>query len=79
MAADPDRRYQTPAEVAAALAPFAADRPKRRRMTGALALVLLLLGGGLAAAAVYRVATDKGEIVIETDDPDIEVVIRQGG
>ncbi len=79
LADNPDQRYQTPAEVAAALAPFTVARPQRRRKVPALALVLLLLGGGLAAAAVYRVATDKGEIVIETEDPDIEVVIRQGG
>ena len=75
---NPDQRYQTPAEVAAALAPFAVARPQRRRKALALTLVLLLLSGGLAAA-VYRVATDKGEIVIETEDPDIEVIIRQGG
>src|SRR5262249_21679092 len=34
--------------------------------------------GGLSAA-VYRIATDKGEIIIETDDPSVEVIIRQGG
>ena len=54
---NPDQRYQTPAEVAAALAPFAVARPQRRRKALALTLVLLLLSGGLAAA-VYRVATD---------------------
>jgi WD40 repeat protein/tRNA A-37 threonylcarbamoyl transferase component Bud32 len=79
LATDPNQRYQTPAEVAAALAPFAAPRPKRRRFALVLALALLLMIGGGLAAAIYRVATDKGEIVIETEDPDIEVVIRQGG
>jgi tRNA A-37 threonylcarbamoyl transferase component Bud32 len=51
MAKDPDRRYQTPAEVAQAVAPFLTQprRPSRRLvgwMVGAAAL-LLLVGGAL--------------------------------
>jgi hypothetical protein len=79
LAADPDQRYQTPAEVAAALAPFTEPRPRRRRPIWLWLALALLLGGGGLTAAVYRIATDKGEIVIETEDPDIEVLIRQGG
>jgi WD40 repeat protein len=33
----------------------------------------------LAAVAVYRIQTDKGELVIETDDPDVEVIVKQDG
>jgi predicted Ser/Thr protein kinase len=47
----------------------------------------LLLGSAIGALAflvlvgliVVRIATDKGELVIETDDPNIEVVVTQGG
>jgi WD40 repeat protein/tRNA A-37 threonylcarbamoyl transferase component Bud32 len=79
LAADPAGRYQTPAEAAAALAPFA-DARRRRPITHLLiALALLLFGAGGLSAAVYRIATDKGEIIIETDDPSVEVIIRQGG
>jgi WD40 repeat protein len=93
MAKSPARRYQTPAEVAAALQLFidpAALRglrkatppapPRRRfRRLAAAALALLLLGGGLLGVAVYRIATDHGELVIRTDNDDVEVVISTGG
>jgi uncharacterized protein (TIGR03067 family) len=54
MAKDPARRYQTPAEAAKALAPFAGGpRPRRTRtrllIAAALALVVVLVG----AAAIY--------------------------
>ena len=79
LAADPAERYATPAEAAAALAPFADARRRRSLSRLLIALALLLLGAGGLSAAVYRIATDKGEIIIETDDPSVEVVIRQGG
>ena len=94
MAKDPADRYQDPAEVAAALAPFASGAieaapdptpradlggapPKRRRSRALswLALPFLLLGLGVA----YRVVTDRGELIIETDDPDVRVELKQGG
>src|SRR5262249_58662540 len=28
---------------------------------------------------IYRIQTDKGEIVIQTEDDDVEVVVKQGG
>jgi serine/threonine protein kinase len=45
--------------------------------------IIGVLIGGLAFAIligwnVIRIATDNGELVIETDDPDIEVVVKQG-
>jgi WD40 repeat protein/tRNA A-37 threonylcarbamoyl transferase component Bud32 len=135
MARDPAKRHSTPADVARALAPFAAAsattstaqaadlsgagtidadaptrpefpvplspesqepgvagptqpappgfRPVRRtRRLGpgiAAAVALSLLGGGLLALGVYRIQTDRGELVIETDDPDIRVIVKRGG
>jgi sugar lactone lactonase YvrE len=87
-AKDPGRRYRTPAEVAAALEPYTADLPAvadAPRGTVRLPGVLLAAAAGsllalvLLGLAVYRIATDKGELVIEAEDPDVEVVVRQGG
>jgi WD40 repeat protein len=91
LAKDPAQRYQTPAEVVQALTPFlrppgpparnraraiAPPRPsgRRRLLLAAGVLGLLLLG-----VVVYRIATDKGELVIETDDDQVEVIIRRKG
>jgi eukaryotic-like serine/threonine-protein kinase len=60
----------------------AASRPSHRRRLRPLvpaALAVLLAGAGLLGLVVYRIATDKGEVVIETDDPDVKVVVKQGG
>jgi WD40 repeat protein len=84
MAKDPAQRYPTPAEVAQALAPFAAGAGRRRwRPAVAVAAAVLLGGLGLAGylygPAVYRLATDQGQLVITVDDPKVEVVLRQQG
>jgi WD40 repeat protein len=97
MANDPKQRYQTPAEVALALEPFANPRraagsdtiaapvvgasprrPRRRLLVASLA-ALLLVGAAVAGVVVYRVQTDKGELVIETDNDDVEVLVSKGG
>jgi WD40 repeat protein len=85
LAKDPARRYPTPAAVAEALAPFTSPEtgptPEPRRPRGRLVVAVaagLLAALGLAGA-VYRIATDTGELVIETVDPNVEVVIKQGG
>jgi WD40 repeat protein len=52
--------------------------PWRRRFVIATA-VLLFLVAGLLGTAVYRIATDKGELVITTESDDVKVVITQGG
>jgi hypothetical protein len=87
MAKKPQDRYQTPAEVAAALAPFVGQvanlPPKkagwqpapRRHLLAASLLAALLLAGGV----VYRIQTDKGELVITTESDDVEVVVRKNG
>jgi WD40 repeat protein len=48
---------------------------------GALALLLGLLGlaAYLLGPAVYRIATDEGEFVVEIDDPQVEAVLTQQG
>jgi WD40 repeat protein len=99
MAKAPEDRYQTPAKVCAALAPFTGTtlaldpaplrrkRAARRKVSGTfprrrwpvVVAALLLALVGIVAAAVYRIQTDNAELVISTDNPDVEVVIKQNG
>jgi uncharacterized protein (TIGR03067 family) len=83
MAKRPDQRYQTPAEVVAALEPFCRPlpqpAPRLRRPLLRLAAAALFAGLVLAGVAVYRVQTDNGEIVITSESDDVEVIVRQGG
>jgi hypothetical protein len=83
LAKKPADRYQTPGEVAAALAPFAQPAPdlprKPRRRLGALLAALLVAAGTLAGATIYRIQTDKGELVISTESDDVDVIVKQGG
>jgi serine/threonine protein kinase len=82
MAKDPAKRYQTPGEVAAALAPFwaptrpvahpAYSRPRRLVVLAASAAALVLAG-------IIYVATDKGRLRIEGDVEDVQVVISKSG
>src|SRR5262249_49984299 len=95
LAKDPDGRYRTAAQGAAALEPFtpAPDTDQgraevwekrrvgvpRRRWSVIATAMLLFLVAGLLGAAVYRIATDKGELVITTESDDVKVVITKGG
>jgi len=83
MARAPAQRYQTPVEVAAALEPFTSTAPGRgavrRRLRVAVAAGLLGLAAVLAALVVFRIQTDRGEIVLQTDDPSIKIVIDKAG
>jgi hypothetical protein len=81
MAKKPANRFQTPAEVAAALAPFAAGTaPVRNRRWPWVAVAALLLAGIVAAAGVvYRIQTDNGEVVITPESPDVEIALLKGG
>jgi WD40 repeat protein len=80
MARSPADRYQTHAEVAGALAPFAVPQvaPPRRRRRWAAAAVLLASFAALAAV-VFRIQTDHGELVVRVDHPDVEVVVSKNG
>ena len=80
-----------PADVWAAVADAAtvaddspaapAHRKPRRALRIALAAAVLLPLIVLAAygKTVVRIVTDQGELVVEVDDPSIEVVVKQGG
>ena len=81
LAKKPEDRYQTPGEVAAALAPFATKAPPPHRSSARRVLIaalaaLLFVGLGLAGAVVYRIQTDNGELVIRTESDDVEVIIK---
>jgi hypothetical protein len=58
-------------------APPARSR-RRRGLLVALAVLALVPAGCFCAGPTIRFATNKGEVVIETDDPDVEVKIRDG-
>src|SRR5262249_28545235 len=82
LAKRPAKRYQTPAEVAAALAPFARG-PGRRRwplLTAAAAVLAVLgLAASLAGPAALRFATGKGRLRVVSDVPEARLVLLQGG
>jgi WD40 repeat protein/tRNA A-37 threonylcarbamoyl transferase component Bud32 len=54
-------------------------RPWRPWVRIAAALAILPIVAGLLALITYRIQTQTGELVIESDDPSIEVVVKQGG
>src|SRR5262249_34916012 len=63
-----------------ALLPARGRRSGRERWRQLTALTAgLLFVAAVAGFVVYRIQTDKGELVIETVDDDIEVVVKQGG
>jgi hypothetical protein len=62
------------------------ERKRRQARAKSRAGLWTLIGGGVlavllavASAVVVRIATDKGELVIETDDPNVEIAVKQGG
>jgi WD40 repeat protein len=90
LAKRPEDRFQSPAQLAQALAPFltapsptaakpavALRRPEQHRSLpwlAAAAALVVLLG-----FAVYRVTTNTGVVEIETDDDSVEVLVTQNG
>ena len=88
LAKRPADRYQTADEVADALEPFCeparsrgaiAERGRRPRRWGVVAAGLLAVGLLATAGVVYKVQRDHEVIAVETDNPDIEVVMRRNG
>jgi len=77
MAKNPAERFQTPAEVAAALASFsrpAVTPPRKRTLRKLLAAAAAIL-----LAGVIYITTDKGRIEIRTEVGDVDVVVSHGG
>jgi serine/threonine protein kinase len=63
-------------------APALATRPVRKHprwFWPAVAGLVGFLAILLVAVITYRIATDKGVLVIETEDPNIKVIVKQGG
>jgi hypothetical protein len=81
MARDPAQRYQTPAEVALALAPFTRQPGRRWWPVVAAGVLVAALGlaGYLGGPAALRFVAGKGQLVLESEDPDVRVTILQGG
>ncbi|MBM4073769.1 MAG: serine/threonine protein kinase [Planctomycetes bacterium] len=77
LAKRPEDRYATPAAVAQALSPFcvAARSSFVRRAVVGLALLAVLTAAAVAASVV-RIPLGDRELVIETDDPAIEVIVK---
>jgi eukaryotic-like serine/threonine-protein kinase len=68
----------TTALVPATAAEDARRLPSRRRFW-AVAFVLLALGATGTLLGVYRYATNQGELIIETEDPDVEITVKENG
>jgi len=80
MAKKPEDRFQSPADVAKALTPFApASKKPTGRKKWLLAAALMGFAAALVAAVVIYVQTDKGRIIIETNDDKIAVMIEKAG
>ena len=89
MAKDPNERYQTPAELAEALASFALlaePKPEHVPQTQTqpsrwlprlfpLAMVVTLFIAAIVAGAIYYIQTDHGVVRVEVTDPTLEVII----
>ncbi len=76
----PPPAVEKPAERAPELSAAAASPRRRRGLLVATAVLAVLLPvGAFLGGPVLRFATNKGELVVRVDDPDVEVVVRQQG
>jgi serine/threonine protein kinase len=65
--------------VSAVSKPPQRPRPPRRRVMVGVQAALLFVGVAIMGVVIYRIVTDKGELVITTEKDDVKVVIMQGG
>ncbi len=72
LAKDPAQRYQTPAEVVAALRPFLTPTAKKGRKLTAGAAVLF---GVILAGIVIHLLTDNGTLIVDSPADRLEMVI----
>jgi uncharacterized protein (TIGR03067 family) len=82
MAKDPAQRYRTPAEVAAALEPFARPTKTMARWRLSIRQKLAVLAASLAGlllAGIIYIATDNGRLRIEGRLDNVQVVVTKGG
>src|SRR5262249_61078724 len=56
-----------------------AARPRRPRKRLLLAVALELVGLLAVAGIVLRIQTERGEVVVQTDDKSLELTVRKGG
>jgi WD40 repeat protein/serine/threonine protein kinase len=69
-----------PDEIDVSLAAAGQTARKRRNwLWPALASVVGTIAMLSGAVVIYRIATDTGQLVIEAEDPNIEVVVKHGG
>jgi tRNA A-37 threonylcarbamoyl transferase component Bud32 len=78
-AKEPADRLQTPAEVLGALTPFLAPPPRPPRFKRWFAAAAAGLAAVFLAGVVIYVETDKGTLVIQTNDAEITTMIRKAG
>lgn len=83
--AQPESERFLPERLPRPLAVVAPERtapaPARQRRTPLGRAILLAMGAVLLLAGAYvvKIATDRGELVIESSDPGVEVVVRRAG
>jgi tRNA A-37 threonylcarbamoyl transferase component Bud32 len=79
MAKDPAQRYQTPVEVARALAPFAGRAFWSRSRIRRFAIAAALFVAAIVACVIIYIQTDNGEFVIEADSDKVAVMVNGKG
>jgi serine/threonine protein kinase/Leucine-rich repeat (LRR) protein len=83
---DPGADLDTTAEAAAPSEPPAlpkraawSTRPRRRLLVAAVLFLALLPLAYFFGGTVIRIATNRGQLVIEVDDPKVEVTVKENG
>jgi serine/threonine protein kinase len=70
----PDLVQLAPTKLAAS-----STRPRRRLLVAAVLLLALLPLAPFFGAQILRIATNRGELVLEVDDPKLEVTVKENG